>query len=139
MLPLPFLFNRRPESSEQVAGSGGSSIGAQAQGLAAQVSAAGNVSADHVSSAIHKAAAVVAAVAVIGGGAGVAVHESGVRIPVLDDGKQGKVKPAAGASAEEQLSTGRVVGPADSALKDDKSKQSGRAPAAPAADNDGDA
>lgn len=88
LLPLPFLFNRRPEGGEQVAGSG-SSLGMQAQGIATQVSVAGNVSADHVSSAIHKAAAVVAAVAVIGGGAGVAVEQSGVRIPLI----QAKDKP----------------------------------------------
>jgi RNA polymerase sigma factor (sigma-70 family) len=81
LLPLPFLFNRRPEDSDHV--SGGSSIGAQAQVFVTQLSAVGNVSADHASSVIHKAAAVVAAVAVIGGGAGVAVKESGVELPVL--------------------------------------------------------
>jgi RNA polymerase sigma factor (sigma-70 family) len=82
LLPLPFLFNRRPEDSDQVTGSS-SSIGVQAQGFVTQLSAVGNVSADHASSVIHKAAAVVAAVAVIGGGAGVAVKESGVKLPVL--------------------------------------------------------
>jgi RNA polymerase sigma factor (sigma-70 family) len=84
LLPLPFLFNRRPQGSEQVT-AGGSSFGMQAQSLATQVSAAGNVSADHMTSAIHKAAAVVAAVAVIGGGAGVAVREAGVRVPVVNE------------------------------------------------------
>jgi hypothetical protein len=80
LLPLPFLFSRRPEDSDHVSGS--SSIGVQAQGFVTQLSAVGNVSADHASSVVHKAAAVVAAVAVIGGG-GVAVKETGVKLPVL--------------------------------------------------------
>src|SRR5207249_1903664 len=95
LLPLPFLFNRRPQGSEQVT-AGGSSFGVQAQGLATQVSAAGNLSADHVSSAIHKAAAVMAAVAVIGGGAGVAVKEAGVKVPVVNE----KPKSSSGEPAD---------------------------------------
>jgi RNA polymerase sigma factor (sigma-70 family) len=85
-IPFPFFFNRRGEDSEHFAG-GGSSFGAQAQGFAAQWSTAGSMGADHAASAIHKAAAVVAAVAVIGGGAGVAVKGSGVRLPVLGTAK----------------------------------------------------
>ena len=102
LLPLPFLFNRRPQGSEQVT-AGGSSFGVQAQGLATQVSAAGNISADHVTSAIHKAAAVVAAVAVIGGGAGVAVKEAGVRVPVVNE------KPKSSAAKPADSSAGRAA------------------------------
>jgi RNA polymerase sigma factor (sigma-70 family) len=110
LLPLPFLFNRRPEGSEQVT-AGGSSFGVQAQSLATQVSAAGNVSADHVSSAIHKAAAVVAAVAVIGGGAGVAVKEAGVKVPVVNE------KPKS-SSVEDSGAKGAASGTAAPVVKD---------------------
>jgi RNA polymerase sigma factor (sigma-70 family) len=103
ILPLPFLFNRGREGSDQLAG--GSSLGVQAHGFATQVAAVSNISPDHVGSAIHKTVAVVAAVAVIGGGAGVAVKESGVRIPVVNAKKHGRVThdSAAGKKLEPAL------------------------------------
>lgn len=78
-LPLPFFFSRRADETDSLTGGGGS-LAAQAQGAAAQLS---TVSVDHAVSAVHKAAAVVAAVAVVGGG-GVAIHEAGVKIPLID-------------------------------------------------------
>ena len=88
---------RRPESRSPAVDP---RLSVQAQGIATQVSVAGNVSADHVNSVIHKAAAVVAAVAVIGGGAGVAVKESGLRIPLVE----AKNKPAAPKSSQSDTS-----------------------------------
>ena len=75
-LPLPAFFGRRAGEAEQF--SGASSFAAQAQGAALQLSTIGS---DHVVSAIHKAAAVMAAVAVVGG-SGVAIHQTGVKLPV---------------------------------------------------------
>jgi RNA polymerase sigma factor (sigma-70 family) len=75
-LPLPAFFGRRAGEAEQF--SGASSFAAQAQGAALQLTAIGS---DHVVSAIHKAAAVMAAVAVVGG-SGVAIDQTGVKLPV---------------------------------------------------------
>jgi len=90
-LPLPAFLGRRAASGEQA--SGASSIAAQAQGAAAQLSTVGG---DQAASLVHKAAAVVAAIAVVGGGTA-ALETAGVKIPVLDSGttKKEHVKPQA--------------------------------------------
>jgi RNA polymerase sigma factor (sigma-70 family) len=135
-LPLPFLFNRRPEDSDQVAG-GGASFSTQAQGFVYQLSAVGNVgavSADHATSAIHKAAAVVAAVAVIGGGAGVAVKETGVRLPVLQPkAKQEPTKHPAGPKGSAEEAHGLPAGAGGSSHVPADLKEGSQAGAAPAA------
>ena len=80
--------------------------------------------ASRLSNPIHRAAAVVAAVAVISGGAGVAVKEAGIRIPVLDmKGKdrteQSATGPKGGSKALPALLSGRAANRSDSTANTD--------------------
>lgn len=129
LLPFPFLFRRKENSSE---GFTGSMSTAHVQSSLSQLSVnVGSVGAEHATSAVQKAIAVIAAAAVVGSG-GVVAHQSGVDLPLIK-GAHAKHQPATNAGKLQRFQSDGSGVPAAAALSDrgQPSQKAGAAPSTP--------